>query len=264
MDNNRRLSEEISGFRDLWERGYFEGDPLDPLSKSSYKYLGYMSILHATYLRCIRPYINATTAALEIGPGRGAWTKALLPSKEVFVMDALSASHNKFYEYIGEQAHVNYIHVEDFSCKELPDEYFDYMFSFGTLCHVSFEGIEEYAKNLHKKLKTGANCFWMIGDYNKYNYSVKHADKLGILQRITPRRVPYNKTLARIMSNLFFFRNSQLKIRTEDSNKLPSPGRWYDAGLERTCLMLENLGYIVLDSDVGTCLRDPIIHFQKA
>ena len=83
------------------------------------------------------------------------------------------------------------------------------MFSFGTLCHVSFEGIEEYAKNLHKKLKTGANCFWMIGDYNKNNYSVKNADKLGILQRITPPLyLPYNKNLSRLMSNLYFFRNN--------------------------------------------------------
>jgi hypothetical protein len=64
--------EKIGGFSKIWPGGYFEGDPLDPLSKSSYKSLGWMSVLHATYLRCIKPYINEDTVALEIGAGRGA------------------------------------------------------------------------------------------------------------------------------------------------------------------------------------------------
>jgi len=46
---------EIGLFKDLWHGGYFEGDPLDPMAHSGYGSLGYMSCLHATYLRCIRP-----------------------------------------------------------------------------------------------------------------------------------------------------------------------------------------------------------------
>jgi hypothetical protein len=44
---------------------------------------------------------------------------------------------------------------------------------------------------------------------------------------------------------------------------MPSPGRWYNAGIERTCSMLEEVGYQVVDPDVGTIPRDPIIHFVK-
>ncbi len=40
-------------------------------------------------------------------------------------------------------------------------------------------------------------------------------------------------------------------------------GHWYDAGTKRTSEMLEKIGYKVLDSDVGTIPRDPIIHFVK-
>lgn len=69
--------------RPLWEGGYYEGDPLDPVGRSSYGAGGYISVLHAVYLTCVRPYVNADTLALELGPGRGAWTRALLPAREV-------------------------------------------------------------------------------------------------------------------------------------------------------------------------------------
>ena len=151
------LKKEIARFEGLWEGGYYEGDPLRFLSRSNYGSYGYISILHATYLLCIKPYIKPETIALEIGPGRGGWTKALLPAKEIWALDALSAEYNQFYEYLNHPKNVKYIQVEDFSCKDLPENYFDYMFSFGCLCHVSFEGTTEYAKNLFDKLKSGAN-----------------------------------------------------------------------------------------------------------
>lgn len=75
------LENELRQFQGLWDGGYYEGDPLDPLSGSNYRQFGYMSILHATYLWCIKPYVAADTVALELGPGRGAWTRALLPAK---------------------------------------------------------------------------------------------------------------------------------------------------------------------------------------
>jgi hypothetical protein len=263
MRNYSKLQSELSGFGEIWNGGYFEGDPLDPLAKSTYEEVGYISVIHATYLRCIRPFINRETVALEIGPGRGAWTKTLLPSKEIYVMDALSAEHNGFFNYVGAVENVKYLHVKDFGCEELPNNYFDYMFSFGTLCHVSFEGIEEYAQNLFDKLKPGANCFWMIGDYAKYNEVVNNLGMYGIVRRLIPQRVPLKRWVGTFLSDYFFFRNSELRPRTADIDHQPSPGRWYDAGAERTCEMLERFGYEILDYDVGTCPRDPIIHFRK-
>jgi len=263
MRNYSRLRSELSGFGKIWKGGYFEGDPLDPLSKSSYDKVGYISVIHATYLRCIRPYINKETVVLEIGPGRGAWTKSFLPAKEVYVIDALSAEHNNFFDYLGEVDHVKYLQVKDFSCKELPNNYFDYMFSFGTLCHVSFDVMEEYAQNLYNKMRPGANCFWMIADYENYNEIMSNLDSYGIIRKLVPQRMPLRKSLGKFLSDYFFFRNSELKHRTEDIDPSPSPGRWYNAGTEKTCEMLKKFGYEILDDNVGTCPRDPIIHFQK-
>jgi hypothetical protein len=258
--NAQRLASELESFQGIWSGGYFEGDPLNPLAKSSYGPLGFMSVLHATYLRCIKPYIRAETVALEIGPGRGAWTKTLLPAREVYAIDALSAEHNGFFEYLGHPPNVRYFQVQDFECRILPDDHFTYVFSFGCLCHVSFDGISEYAANLWPKLKSGANCFWMVADYEKFNQAVASLSNAAIWDALIPSR-PSFRPLKWLLSRL----TRQGNTRPLDLNESeePSPGRWYHAGTERTCVMLRNAGYTIITPDVGTCLRDPIIHFAK-
>jgi hypothetical protein len=251
-----RLKGELESFQKLWQGGYFEGNPLDPLASSAYVQLGFISILHATYLLCIKPYITPQTLALEIGPGRGAWTRCLLPSKQIYVLDALSAEHNQFFEYLGHPRNVKYFHVQDFKCEPLPDDSFDFMFSHGCLCHVSFDGISQYARHTFPKMKSGGNCFWMVADYEKFNAAHARPSLWDSLSRNVP-------ALGRPLL-------AQLKQMTERVQKLsleedsqPAPGRWFNAGVKRTCAMLESVGYKIIDPDVGTNLRDPIIHFRK-
>jgi hypothetical protein len=224
------IQEELKCFKDskLWTGGYCEGDPLDPNALSSYPaYLNKVdnvSTLHATYLKCIKPYINQNTIALEIGVGRGAWTKCMLDAKEIIALDIYSAEHNKFYEHVGINQKIKYFEVNDFTCSMVPEDYVTYMFSYGCLCHVSFDGCKEYAKNLYSKLKVGAQCFWMVAGYDKYNSTSAH-------------KLP----------------------REEDSI---SPGRWFD-NWQKLCEILPNIGYKILETDTKTNIRDPIIHFTK-
>ncbi len=252
------FSDEIASFEGLWEGGYYEGDPREPLSKSTYGSYGFMSVLHATYLRCIKPYVKEDTVALEIGPGRGAWTKTMLDAREIWALDALSAEHNRFFEYVGSQPHVRYLKVTDFECRDLPEDHFDYVFSFGCLCHVSFDGISAYARNLLPKLKSGANCFWMIGDKAKYERMIAAEEKNDIWLGLSPKRrlMPVRKLFEAIS------RATRPAFRKQDDFE-QEQGRWHDAGESRTCKMLEGLGYKIVDSDVGTVLRDPVIHFMK-
>lgn len=257
-----RLKKQLHSFQNVWRGGYYEGDPLDPMTHSSYGQVGWMSVLHATYLRCIKPYINAQTIALEIGPGRGAWTKTMLAAKEIWVLDAVSAEDNKFWEYVGKAPNVHYEQVFDFSCQKLPDEYFNYLFSFGCLCHVSFEGIEAYAKNLFPKLKSGANCFWLVADYEKYNRLVSELEKYSVWIQAAPvgrRYAPIRKILKTVIAKM----DKRPLPLMPDVDDDPSPGRWYHAGTDRTCEMLTKHGYQILDKDVGTVMRDPIIYFVK-
>ena len=253
------VAEEIESFDGLWEGGYYEGNPLSALGKSTYGIYGYVSILHAVYLRCIKPYINAETVALEIGPGRGAWTKGMLDAKEVWTLDALSAEYNQFFEYLNHPKNVKYFQVEDFECKELPENYFNYMFSFGCLCHVSFEGISEYAANIFGKLQSNTPCFWMIADKQKYSRFIEQADNFDIWNALAPKR----KNLAPLK---YIFKQFSKISRPDYMNTdefEENKGHWYDAGTERTCEMLEKIGYKIIEPDIGLLPRDPMIHFIK-
>jgi SAM-dependent methyltransferase len=258
------LRRELQSFTKLWSGGFHGGDPLDPLGYSTYAAMGYMSVLHATYLACIKPYVHADTVALEIGPGRGAWTRALLPAREVWCLDALSAEHNGFWEYVGKQSHVRYFKVEDFECNELPDNHFDYVFSFGCLCHVSFDGITAYLTNLRRKLKPGANCFLFVADYDKYNAALEDIKRLYVGRAYaTGRRYAAARWVWRTLA--LMGRQNRMFGSPLDKNESPEhvAGRWYHAGVSRTCGVLRELGYEVVDEDVGTIHRDPIIHFRR-
>lgn len=261
---SEKLSTELKSFQQIWKKGYYEGDPLDVLGRSKLGPLNYMSVLHATYLRCIKPYINSETVALEIGPGRGAWTKSMLAAREVWALDALSAKHNGFFEYLGTPSNVRYFQVSDFSCSMLPDDHFSFLFSYGCLCHVSFEGISQYARNLYPKLKDGCDCFWYVADYEKYNRCLESSSELSVWLRLCPERAQY-KPLKWLLSlvNKMEWKINRMRSRDIHEDAVPSPGRWYHAGIDRTCNMLKEAGYTILDADVGTICRDPIIHFRK-
>jgi hypothetical protein len=259
MHFKNNLEQEIKGFSNLWKGGYYEGNPLDPMGKSNYGVLGYISSLYALYLTCIKPYINESSVVCEIGCGRGAWTKTFLGAKEIWCLDALSAEYNNFWEYVGNQAHIHYIQVDDFSCRALPDNKIDYLFSFGCLCHISFEGISEYMKNMHAKLRDGAHGFIMVADYDKFNQATKNIEKY-LCNVLPPMLIPILKLY--YSAKYLLKGNSHLRDKNESGGIIP--GRWYHAGIDRTCTMLESLSYKIIDNDVNINIRDPLIHFIKS
>lgn len=100
-----------------------EGDLLDPAASSGYGDMGYISVLHAVYQVCVRPFVRPDESVLEIGPGRGAWTRTMLAA----------------------------VQVSDFHCEDLPASHFDFLFSFGVFCHITPEGQRAYFRNLFPK-----------------------------------------------------------------------------------------------------------------
>ena len=260
-----QLKRELGGFRNLWKGGYFEGDPLDPLGFSGYSVFGFMNTLHVTYLMCIKPFIHGDTAVLEIGPGRGAWTKGFLAAKEVWCMDALSVEHNGFYEYVGRHDHVHYLQVDDFSCSALPDNRFDYFFSFGCFCHISPAGTHAYLKNMFPKLKSGAHGFLMVADYDKANAAVDEFKRRMQPSRYLTRQLCIHipAVLMARMANWFDPRKLTAH-RSKNEGGEPAPGRWYHLGTKEACAMLESLGYLIIEPDMQVNFRDPVIHFLKS
>jgi hypothetical protein len=284
-----RLTEELASFRDVWPHGYYEGDVLDPVGASGYGEYGYVSVLYAVYVCCIKPHVHDGSSVLEIGPGRGAWTKAMLHAREVWCLDAKSRETNHIDEELGYPQNLVYRQVEDFTCRELPDDKFDFLFSFGALCHVSWEGIVQYANNLYPKLRHGATAFWMVGDYDKWNRLRAAAWRYDVVSRVLSgqrlrRARALDRTLARALGRpspllpglptsgrerlerllgVRLLGRTRVPFKDKDETSTPRPGRWFHAGADRTAAMLSEAGYVVLSKDIGLVNRDPILHFRK-
>jgi hypothetical protein len=227
-----------------------------------YGVFGYVGVPYAITQACIRPYISPDTVALEIGPGHGAYTRAMLDAREVWCLDALSAEHNAFWEHVGTQPHVHYIQVRDHSCAMLPEDGIDFVFSFDVLCHVPFEGIEAYAGALVPKLRSGAHCFWMVADYAKYRRFI--ADRQSVLPAFTSKiGRPWLRSLIERVAHRVESRELAPYLRHIELPEGLEGSGWFDAGIDQTTTMLEGLGYRVLEPDIGIDPRSPIVHFMR-
>jgi len=180
-----KLVNEIESFQTLWKGGFYAGEPSNPVF-GLFGLNSFLGVSHVVYLMCIKPYIDNTTSVIEIGCGRGAWTKLMLGAQKITCLDALTAQHNGFYEYIGKHPHIEYHKVNDFSMREVPENSINFVFSYDALCHVSLEGISEYAKNMYNKITQETNCFWMVADYEKYNNFIANIDNTNVLNTILP------------------------------------------------------------------------------
>lgn len=229
------MDDYVFGMDRLWKGGYYQGDPLDPHGENGYGEASFIdgeSVLHRTYRICIEPYVNQDTVALEIGAGRGTFSKpiAMLGAKELWVLEVASAEFNHFYEHMGDLLHstnVIYVQTNGKSVNALMDCHYDFCFTFGCLCHLPFEAIENYARQLYPKMLPGAHLFWMYGSREKW--------AVGMPSRPFP----------------------DFGIGEENT------GKWFDNGGDVIPEMLESVGYVVIDKDVDVVRRDPVIHFVK-
>jgi hypothetical protein len=249
---------QIEAFKNIWESGYFEGDPLDPMGPCLYGQLGYMSILHATYLACIKPYIHSDTSVLEIGAGRGAWTRTMLDAKQIAVLEAVPPEQNGFWDYVGRQPHVIYHEVSDFSCSPVPDNHFDYFWCFGVFCHIPNGGVETYMENVYRKLRSGAHGFMLHADFSIYNRTVQNPD-LRDVRACRGRRYAPAKKLWELIRRLSPMQSNMALSIEGGENEIG----WHDLPNSKATRMLEDIGYRIADANVGTIPRDPIIHFVK-
>ena len=131
---------------------------------------------------------RSETRALEMGPGRGAWTRTLLPAREVVVIDAAPGRRKRILGIrwaAGRSVAPSW--TVPSTTGDLPEAHFDYVFSFGCLCHLSPAKIDEYLGLLAPKLRPGAHCFLMYADYAKAN-----AAKAG-WERLTYARVLHGR-----------------------------------------------------------------------
>jgi phospholipid N-methyltransferase len=269
-------AEMVALWEGFWKGGYYEGEPLDPFGESSYAQMGFMSVLHAIYQVCIKPNVTPGANVLEIGPGRGAWTKTMLAAEEIWCLDVNTAEHNGFWQHVGEENRhkVRYLHVSEFSCSELPNEHFDFLFSYGTFCHIPVEGQRLYFRNLLGKMRKGAHAAIMVADYDKYNAAVRQYGNLSVALRRYPSTLKFGRRLfdlgrtLRDAATLLTGRRppgvlfDPMALR-ESGAVERAQGAWFHAGIDETCRFVQSVGWEVVNRDIGLCVRDPLILLRR-
>jgi hypothetical protein len=114
-------------------------------------------------------YVPQNAVVLEIGHGRGSWMRALLKS-HTNVYDP-----RRGFSRCGSVASARKVRWKTkLPCHQrqcrlfcLPDEYFDFCFSFGVLCHNNIDSIEENLRNVLPKMKLAGRALHQYADWEK-------------------------------------------------------------------------------------------------
>lgn len=261
----------LQKFKQAFAGGFFEGSPLDPMTSSTYGVYGYNSVLYTVYSACIRPYITTDTVVLEIGPGRGAWSKAFLHRncRKLYAVDVAEPEHSRFWEYIGRDPRAEYVVVNDLSLSGVPDDSVNFFFSCGVFCHLKPELCEEYLLSMHRKMRHGSRGFLMIADFDKYEQCRAEADRLSIKRFFAEqtRKVWMPAKLVYFLTWRFFREKMDIEpvSKSREQNLWNADGDfgWYHWGVERACRAMVRAGFDIIEPDVEVCQRDPVIHFKK-
>lgn len=116
----------------------------------------------------VRPYLYPNTKVLELGPGKGSWSRAILrciPEGTLHTVDFQDVT-----QWLSPDAYSGRLichQVQDNSFRELPDGYFDLFWSFGVLCHNESASIREILHAARRKMKPGGVSIHQYGDWIK-------------------------------------------------------------------------------------------------
>ena len=239
--NQNKLREEINSFQKLWNGGYRTGYS----EKRGQKRL-------EDYLRDNLVGNNL----LEIGSGGGQWTKFIYELnifQSIQCVDVLSAEHNSFWEYMGEESKkkVKYKQNLDFSLDHIENNSIDYVFSYDVFCHISQSGVEAYLKSLNKKCKPGSKLLIMYADPAKYINS-EPENRNHVIQYLPEKKFIYK------LSN-----NKLIKDALKDSNGKPFPGRWYWVGIKNFLNLAETHNFKIEEQDLNIDYTNPITLLRK-
>jgi len=240
VDKNK-LQKELSSFQKIWSGGYFTGYSEKRNQRGLEEYLSKNLV---------------GSSLLEIGCGGGQWSKFIYDLdiyNKIYCIDALSETHNKFWNYLGESAKskIQYEHIQDFSLSFIKDNSLDYVFSYDVFCHISYSGLESYLSALFKKCKVGSKLLIMYADPKKYLWS-EPENRDHVARYLPNKKLIYKFSKKKLISDAL-----------SDFDGEPSEGRWYWVGLERFTKACEDAGFKILSKDLNIDKTNPITLFTK-
>lgn len=120
------------------------------------------------FLEAALPYLKPDSKVLELGPGKGSWSRALLkylPEGELHTVDFQDVHQWLEPEKYGGRLTCHLVEDNLFNC--VRDNYFDFFWSFGVLCHNNTSHIQEILTHSFSKMKPGGIAIHQYGDWNK-------------------------------------------------------------------------------------------------
>ena len=159
------------------------------------------------FMRGVRPHLREDSIVMELGPGTGSWTRALLkyvPRGEVHALDYVdAAAWLRPERYDGRLA---FHRTQDNSFSSVPDASFDVFFSFGVLCHNRAPEIAEIMASALPKMRPGGVAIHQYGDWEKLHRLGWQDDRHGV--------PPFNRDLDDEHEWNFWPRNDQATMTT--------------------------------------------------
>jgi hypothetical protein len=219
----------------LFAEGYTSGDVLRRLPDRTRRREEHLigGSYRRLFTKGVRPHLRQDSVVMELGPGRGSWTRALLasvPRGEVHVLDFHDVTEWLRPEDYGGRLVCH--RVEDNSFASVPDRHFDFFFSFGVLCHNTRAAIGEIMANALPKMRPGAVAVHQYGDWDKLEALGWEDDRHGVpvAHKLVPDDHEWNF--------------------------------WPSNDPRRMAAVCSEAGWIVEDADLGLFRRDSVIRLR--
>ncbi len=186
----------------------------------------------AVFHKAILPYINTDSKVLEIGPGKGSWSKAILkhlPEGELHTIDFQDATRWLSPNDHGGRLICHKV-ADNSSYSFLKNDYFDFCWSFGVLCHSNAKDIQQILNNIFPKMKWGGIAIHQYADWEKLDH---YGWKRGAIP---------------------------CEFKTRQADQI-----WWPCSRQQTISSLASTGnWEVIQADLGLVLRDSIIMLSRS
>lgn len=163
----------LEWLRKEFDYGYRSGDILadthDERRASEEKKIG--GSYRRIFNEALRPYLRSGARVLELGPGGGDWTRAIMahiPGGEIHTIDFQDV--NQWISPDGYDCRLINHRIADFTdygALGLGKGYFDLCWSFGVLCHNNLNNIEHIFRQIRPHMKIGGIGIHQYSDWEK-------------------------------------------------------------------------------------------------
>ena len=120
------------------------------------------------FRKAVLPFLRPDSKVLELGPGTGSWTRAILkyiPHGRLTALDFIDLRNSLRPDDF--DGRLIFHQVTDFSFSSVRDGEFDFLWSFGVLCHHTHSQIGEILTASLPKLKMGGIAVHQYAEWNK-------------------------------------------------------------------------------------------------